>query len=148
MYKPETKEECLSQNLQLFCETNNFSQTDMAAILGVSVSTLRGWIYKKAMPDDRRKQMLEKLFDASFDKICSNKITIRFLSDHSMTIEDVFPYNCLISATCGYDNSVIDTSYNDFEEDVDMFYKDISPKEFDDMFTKYLTYREQEVIHF
>lgn len=147
MYKPDSKQGYLSQNIKLFCETNNLTQRDFAALVGISESTLHNWLKGQAIPDDKRQKLLEKIFDARFDKICSNTITIRLLIDHTYTIEDIFPYNCIIAASFG--NEAGTSAMSNYEEssydDFDLNYRKISPEEFDSVFRE-LTYREQTVI--
>lgn len=140
MYKPDEKKDIFRQNLKLFCENNNYSYTDAAAYIGVSVQSIQSWIVGRSMPDTKCQELIEKAFGAKFDAICTNAMTLRLLKDHTMTIEDVFPYNCIIFV-------FNDSSRNcDELEEIDMTYKEITPNEFDDIFYKYLSYREQSVI--
>lgn len=41
MYKPDEKKDIFRQNLKLFCENNNYSYTDAAAYIGVSVQSIQ-----------------------------------------------------------------------------------------------------------
>ena len=147
MYKPDTKQEYLAQNIRLFCKTNELTYRDFAALVGISESTLHNWLKGQGTPDDKRQKLLEKIFDARFDKICSNTITIRLLIDHTYTIEDIFPYNCIIASSFG--NEAGTSAMSNYEEsshdDFDLSYRKISPEEFDSVFRE-LTYREQTVI--
>ena len=147
MYKPDSKQDYLAQNIKLFCETNNLTYRDFAALVGISESTLHNWLKGQGTPDDKRQKLLEKIFVAKFDKICSHILTMRLLADKTITIEDIFPYNCIISSSFGCDSGVsamlnYEESYND---DFDLSYRRISPAEFDSIF-KELTYREQTVL--
>lgn len=147
MYKPDSKQGCLAQNIKLFCEANNLTYRDFIAIVGISEATLHNWLNCQSTPDDKRKKLLEKVFDAKFDKICSNTLSIRFLLDRTFTIEDIFPYNCIIAASFGYSSGVCAMlNYEDsYDEELDLNYRNITPAEFDKIF-KDLGYREQLII--
>ena len=147
MYKPDSKQDYLAQNIKLFCETNSLTYRDFVALVGISESTLHNWLKGQATPDDKRQKLLEKIFDARFDKICSNIITIRLLIDHTYTIEDIFPYNCIIAASFGYyaGTSAMSNYEESSHDDFDLNYRKISPEEFDSVFRE-LTYREQTVV--
>ena len=148
MYKSENKAECLSKNLKLYCEVNNLSHSDMAALLGVSEAAFNNWLTCKVEPDPRHQKLLEKVFQAKFDKICSHIITVRLTMDRPLCIEDVFPYNFIISALEGYDGGVnVLETYEDHEcVDIHMDYRRVSPTEFYEIFNTKLTDREQMVI--
>ena len=60
MYKPDSKQGCLAQNIKLFCETNNLTYRDFIAIVGISEATLHNWLNCQSTPDDKRKKLLEK----------------------------------------------------------------------------------------
>lgn len=147
MYKPDNKQGYLAQNIKLFCETNNLTYRDFVALVGISESTLHNWLKGQGAPDDKRQKLLEKIFVAKFDKICSHILTMRLMADKTITIEDIFPYNCIIASSFGCDSGIsamlnYEESYND---DFDLSYRRISPAEFDSIF-KELTYREQTVL--
>ena len=150
MYKPKSKAECLSQNLKLYCETNNLTYKDMAALLGVSDSALSNWLKMQSEPDPKRQKLLEKIFQASYDKICSHIVTARLMIDKPISIEDIFPYNFIISALQGYNGGT--NAINDYEEyplrELDMDYRSISPTDFYTVFSTHLTDREQMIVHY
>ena len=147
MYKPDTQKECLSNNIKLFCQANNLTYRDFETIIGVSESTLHNWLTLKSLPDPKAQNALEKVFDAKFTKICSNTVSIRFLIDHTYTIEDIFPYNCIIAASFGY--SAGTTAMLNYEEsddaELDLSYRNVTPADFDKIFRN-LSYREQTVV--
>ena len=147
MYKPASQKECLANNIKLFCQSNNLTYRDFGAIVGVGESTLYNWVSSKSLPDPKAQKALEKVFDAKFDKICTNTLSIRFLLDKTYTIEDIFPYNCIIAAALGYctGSSVMFNYEESFDDEFDLNYRKISPAEFDRIF-KELTYREQTVV--
>ena len=147
MYKPDTQKECLSNNIKLFCQANNLTYRDFGAIVGVAESTLYNWVSLKSMPDPKAKKALEKVFDAKFDKICSNTVSIRFLIDKTFTIEDIFPYNCIMASSFGYSSGISAIlNYEDsYDDDLDLNYRKVSPEDFDTIFRQ-LSYREQTVI--
>ena len=147
MYKPGSKEECLAYNIRLFCEANEMTYRDFVALVGISEATLHTWLSGKSMPDDKHQKSLENVFSAKFDKICSNIIATRLLLDATVTIEDVFPYNCIISSSFG-SSAGVDALANyecSTSDDFDFSYREISPSDFDKVFHT-LTYREQSVI--
>ena len=146
MYKPETKKECLIQNIKLFCSTNNLTNTDFAILVGISDATLNNWLHGTSMPDPTRQAALEKVLDAKYDKICSNIITTRLLLDYSLTLEDIFPYNCILSAFldhCAGKNALLNYEDSPMAE-FDLNYRKISPEDFDKIFKTY-SYREQMI---
>lgn len=147
MYKPETKKGCLVQNIRLFCEVNSLTLSDFATLVGISDATLNTWLHGTTMPDATRQKALEKVLDAKFDKICSNIITTRFLLDYSVTIEDIFPYNCILAAFLDYNSghSAIFKYEDSLDAEFDLNYRKISPEEFDKIFRNY-AYREQMII--
>ena len=146
MYKPEDKQECLAQNIRLFCSTNNLTHADFAALAGVSETTMNNWLRGTSIPDLQRQQALEKVFGAKFDKICSSMVTARLVIDKSLTIEDVFPYNCIISAMLGRGESMdYIRRYECSDDDFDFSYRHIAPAVWDQIFSE-LNYREQQVI--
>jgi len=150
MYKSEDKKVTLATNLKLYCETNNLTHKDLEALLGVSSATLNNWLTLKSEPDPKRQKLLEKVFHASFDKICSHIVTARLMIDKPISIEDIFPYNFIISAIQGYNGGT--NAINDYEEyplrELDMDYRSISPVDFYSVFTTQLTDREQLVVHY
>jgi RNA polymerase sigma factor (sigma-70 family) len=146
MYKPDSPQEYLSQNIKLFCETNKLSYRDLGILLDVSESTLRNWIQLRGIPDDTRKKFLERLFGASFDKICSNIMSVKLMMDHIYTIEDIFPYNCIISASLGYNvGSYLADDRENPDEDFNVDYRNVTPAEFDTILQA-RSYREQLII--
>ena len=150
MYKPGDRAECLSANLKLYCKVNNLSHTDMAALLGVSEAAFNNWIAMKSEPDPRRQKLLEKLFQAKFDKICSHILTVRLAIDKPICIEDIFPYNFIISSLEGFDGgvNVVNTYEMDDVAELNMDYRRISPAEFYALFSTKLTDREQMVMQY
>lgn len=147
MYKSENKQECLAQNIRLFCTTNGLTNRDFMGLVGVSEATLNNWLRGSCLPDETSQHVLEKVFNAKFDKICSNIITARFLLDRVVTIEDVFPYNCIISASFGVSSgtdALLRYEYSN-DDDFDFNYRKISPEVFDQIFGT-LNYREQMII--
>lgn len=148
MYKPDSEQAIFAQNIELFCRTNHLTHVDAAAFIGVPESTFNNWLRGRAFPNDEDKKRLEIIFRTTFKRICSSAITLRLLQDITYTIEDIFPYNCIISA-CNYGTSgtsVMEQYENSMSDDFDMDYKNITPQEFDNIFTQTLTYREQSVI--
>lgn len=148
MYKPGSKEECLAYNIKLFCDNNEYTNRDFAALVGMSEPTVQKWLALKGMPDAKAQRALEKIFHAKFDKICSTTITVRLAMGHSMTVEDVFPYNCIIAAFNNSPCGIAVMSYFESPEDADMdlSYRNITPADFDKVFHNELNYREQAVI--
>ena len=124
MYKSEDKQECLATNIRLFCSTNNLTLTDFAALAGVSEATMNNWLRGASIPDLQRQEALEKVFGAKFDKVCSSVVTARLLIDKSLTIEDVFPYNCIISAAfCCAGTTDYIRRYGCSDDDFDFSYR-------------------------
>ena len=148
MYKPDAALECLSNNLRLFCKNNNLSNADMCTLIGVSSSTYNNWVCLKSMPNAKAQASLEKIFNTDFKKICSSTITAKLLIDASLTIEDVYPYNCIIAASFGFGNGgpVAMIRYEESDREMCMMYKHITPFEFDKIFNEKLNYREQMVL--
>lgn len=148
MYKPDGELECLSNNIRLFCKNNNLSNTDMCTLLGVSRATYDKWLCLKSMPNAKAQESLARLFRADFKKICSSTVTARLMIDTSLTIEDVYPYNCIIAASFGFGNGGPNAMirYEESDREMCMKYKHITPFEFDKLFTEKLNYREQMVI--
>jgi len=151
MYVPETPAECLSYNLGLFCRTNNMSHADAAAYIGVRESTFNNW-YRKAslpIPDDAKK--LEKAFHAPYKKICSSVVTLRLLNDITPTLEDIYPYNLIVSLmTFNWDCSPrisFDKYENGEIDNIDMCYRDITINEIYHAM-ECLTLRETMVIEY
>ena len=147
MYKPGDEKELLAQNLRLFCKTNNLTHSDAAAFIGVSESVFNNWLSGRSLPNQTDKTKLEKVFKTSYKKICSNIVTLRLIQDLTFTIEDIFPYNCIIAA-CNwtFGTSVLCQYEDSTSDDFDMSYRDITPSEFDAIFSTNLNYREQGVI--
>lgn len=146
MYKSEDKQECLATNIRLFCSTNNLTLTDFAALASISEATMNNWLRGASIPDLQRQEALEKVFGAKFDKICSSVVTARLLIDKSLTIEDVFPYNCIISAAfCCAGTTDYIRRYECSDDDFDFSYRQIAPAVWDQIFSE-LNYREQQVI--
>lgn len=147
MYKSENKQECLAQNIRLFCTANNLTLRDFMGLVGVSEATLNNWLRGSCLPDETSQRILEKVFSAKFDKICSSIVTARFLLDRVVTIEDVFPYNCIISASFGVNSgtdALLRYEYSN-DDEFDFNYRKISPEVFDQIFGT-LNYREQMII--
>ncbi len=147
MYKSENKQECLAQNIRLFCTANNLTLRDFMGLVGVSEATLNNWLRGSCLPDETSQRVLEKVFNAKFDKICSCIVTARFLLDRVVTIEDVFPYNCIISASFGVSSgtdALLRYEYSN-DDEFDFNYRKISPEVFDQIFGT-LNYREQMII--
>jgi len=149
MYKPDNKLGYLSQNLKLFCENNKLTQTDAAALFGVSEAAFRNWLNGETEPDLKSQKALEKILNAKFDKICSHILAVRLSLDHITTIEDIYPYNCIISASNYYSSSFSAMLHYESADDAElnMIYRNITPAEFDNILIKELTYREQAIIH-
>ena len=146
MYKPSSQKECLANNIKLFCQTNNLTYRDLCAVLGVSESTLSNWVSLKSLPDPKAQKALEKVFDAKFEKICSNTVSIRFIIDKTFTIEDIFPYNCIISSSFGYyAGTSAMLNYEESDDELDLSYRNVTPADFDKIFRN-LSYREQTII--
>ena len=146
MYKSENKSECLAQNIRLFCSANNITYKDFAAIAGVGESTINTWLSGARFPDAKGQRVLEQIFGTKFDKLCANMVTANLLLDRALTIEDVFPYNCIISASFGCDSGTDALAkYECSDTDLDLTYRQISPEVFDQSFAT-LSYREQSVI--
>ena len=147
MYKPDSKHECLAHNIRLLCENNGYTHRDFAALIGMSDTTVQSWLALRSLPELTGQKALEKIFSASFDKICSTIMTVRLEMDHTATIEDIFPYNCIIAATnyCVSGIAVM-AYYEDSDEEFDMSYRNITPAEFSSVFNNSLNYREQAVL--
>ena len=146
MYLPDGKKECFVHNLKLFCKTNNFTNRDIAALLGVGESTIQSWLSMRSMPEGKSVEALEKIFNTKFDKICSSIITIKLQLDRITTIEDIFPYNCISAASSGYGLGTFAIYEDSDDDDFDMKYRSVTPADFDNIFTNQLTYREQTVV--
>lgn len=148
MYKPDSAKLIFAQNMELFCRVNNLTHVDAAACIGVSEATFNNWIRGRALPKQPQQRILEKIFKTNFKRICSYPITLRLIQDITYTAEDIFPYNCIMSA-CNYrigGTSVI-TQYEDaVSDDFNMDYKDVTLREFYNIFSENLNYREQSVI--
>lgn len=149
MYKPESEKSYLSQNLKLFCSNNNLSYAEAAALFGVRPTAFLNWIGQRSLPVDEDKKALEKIFKASYKQICSASINTRLLLDHPYCVEDIYPYNVLISATIDFRYIGTDAvEHYETNPDVELpfTYRQLTLEEAENIITNVLTNREAMVI--
>lgn len=154
MYRPDTPEDYLIYNLTLFAQNNDFTHAEAAAYIGVALNTFNNWLNKRSKPTTSAKELLEKAFKMPYEQICSRVLSIKLEREHRLCLEDIYPYNILVTALRPYSGMYVrsDNALSDFEQRFDINftvdYRTISPAEIETIIVTKLTERQQTVIRY